>query len=248
MSREIVISISNWDKYNPRKDLKSMPWIRLQGDIAFSESLFGLDAEAKWLWIFLLSYSTKKLSGDFKISEKYLSHHSGVSASKFNKYLGNFLDNGLISIKSNTSRITNESVRITNESVPNERTNETNETNITNPSDPISSDELFASPDKKKKEKLDFELIYAMYPRKEGKKKGVEKLKREVTTREKYAQLEIATNNYAIKCKDTELKFMLNFYTFSGRWEDYVELQKNELKDFTEDEALVYFETLCAED
>lgn len=131
MARQINISIKNWDIYNPRRDLKSMPWVRLQGDIAFSESLFGLTAEAKWLWIFLLSYSSKKMSGDFQIDESYLSHYSCVTASKIENYLNVFLERGLLSIKSGTSRITNESDRITNESdhnqndfVPNERTNE----------------------------------------------------------------------------------------------------------------------------
>ena len=101
-----------------------MPWIRLESDIAFSESLFGLSAEAKWLWIFLISYSAKKMSGCYQIDFNYLSHHSGCSAKNIETSLNIFLEKGLLSLNSATSRIANESDRITNESVPNERTNE----------------------------------------------------------------------------------------------------------------------------
>ena len=53
MNRPIYIRFINWEKYNPRKELKSLSWLRLDADIGFSESLFGLNAESKWLWIFL---------------------------------------------------------------------------------------------------------------------------------------------------------------------------------------------------
>lgn len=96
--------------------------------------------------------------------------------------------------------------------------------------------------------KLDFESIYAVYPRKEGKKKGMEKLKREINSHEKFTQLQFAVNNYAIKCKDTETRFIKLFSSFASTWEDYLEIQEKQFKDFTEDDALNYFEAKIAQD
>jgi hypothetical protein len=95
---------------------------------------------------------------------------------------------------------------------------------------------------------LDIESIYAVYPRKEGKKKGMEKLKREINSHEKFTQLQVAVKNYAIKCKDTETRFIKQFSSFASTWEDYLEVATKEFKDFTEDDAFEYFEAKIAEE
>lgn len=139
------IKISNWDKYNPRKDLKSLTWIRLDGDIGFSESLFGLSVNAKWLWIFLLSYSSKKNSGDFSIEKKYLSHHSGIKICELDDLLQDLFRNGLLLINTVSSRTRSDSpgnVTDTIENVSYERTIRTNEHSIPVCNGPLVSDEV----------------------------------------------------------------------------------------------------------
>ncbi len=140
------IEIVNWDKFNPRKDLRSMPWVRLQNDIAFEPKLFGLTAEQKWVWIFLLSYGARENKGKFSLELSYISHYCGVSEEALQIALLHFQSNQMITILTNGSdRITNGSVRarkvtrkVTNGSVSNERngTNvtERNETDGTNDS------------------------------------------------------------------------------------------------------------------
>ena len=137
MEGSIQIEIVNWDKYNPRKDLKSMPWFRLSSDIAFDPKLFGLSAEGRWVWIFLLSCAAKEQSGNYNLDLDYVSHHSGVSKKEI-KTVFEFLN------KKQLVRVTNmganESDRITNESVPNRtEQNEQNRTNRTE-QETVSSD------------------------------------------------------------------------------------------------------------
>lgn len=132
MNKEVTISINNWGKYNPRKDLKTLSWLRLDSDIGFSESLFGLSAEAKWLWVFLLSYSAKKNSASLPIDLEYISYHSSIKRGDILKHIESFVAKGLIEL----NQLVHESDRIRSNPIENvsyERTNE--QTNITTESD-----------------------------------------------------------------------------------------------------------------
>jgi len=68
---------------------------------------------------------------------------------------------------------------------------------------------------------LNFDAVYAIYPRKEGKKKGLQRCKTLIKTREKYDALLKAVGNYAASI--TDVKFAKHFDTFMNCWEDYVE-------------------------
>ena len=70
---------------------------------------------------------------------------------------------------------------------------------------------------------FDFDRIYAMYPRLgAGKKQGLEKLKKKITTLDKYELLEQAVLNYAKLCESVEDKYIKMFSTFVNCWEDYI--------------------------
>jgi hypothetical protein len=72
----ITISIVGWEKFNTRKDLKSMPWFKLDSKIVYSQSLFGLSPKAKWFWVCLISWGAQKVSGEISLELDYASHHS----------------------------------------------------------------------------------------------------------------------------------------------------------------------------
>lgn len=76
---------------------------------------------------------------------------------------------------------------------------------------------------------FDFEAIYRAYPRKVGKKKGLEKLRRTVKTAVQFEHLGIAVANYAaaMESKGTAPEFVKQFDTFSGCWEDWVVVEKD---------------------
>lgn len=80
--------------------------------------------------------------------------------------------------------------------------------------------------------KFDLEALYQNYPRKEGKKKGLEKLQREIKTKEQYDKVLIAVQNYANECKteNRERQYIKHFSTWVSVWEDYLETEqpKNE--------------------
>ncbi len=73
---------------------------------------------------------------------------------------------------------------------------------------------------------FDFEAVYSAYPRKLGRKKGMQRCKTQIRTREKYDALLRAVANYRAKiAKDgVEERFIKQFDTFMNCWEDYLVL------------------------
>jgi len=67
-----MITIRNWDKYNPKRDQKNYTWLRLDNDIANDTKLFGLTAAQKFMWIHLLCLASKANSGEIFIDLRQL--------------------------------------------------------------------------------------------------------------------------------------------------------------------------------
>jgi hypothetical protein len=59
----IEIEILNWEKFNPRKDLKATSWVRLQNSIFEDHQFFDFDHSEICFWIYLISLASKKQNG-----------------------------------------------------------------------------------------------------------------------------------------------------------------------------------------
>jgi hypothetical protein len=71
------------------------------------------------------------------------------------------------------------------------------------------------------RESFDFDAVYSLYPLKLGKKKGLQRCRSQIKTREKYDALLRAVKNYTASVRDPQ--FYKHFDTFMGCWEDYIE-------------------------
>jgi hypothetical protein len=112
----VKIQISNWADYNPRKDLKAVPWIRLENDIRESRKLFGLGPDQKWLWVFLLALAAKQNEdGVVETDAEYLAYYSGVDAARVDAALEHFRRKGLIVDLDEVARKSDESDRDLND-------------------------------------------------------------------------------------------------------------------------------------
>lgn len=69
---------------------------------------------------------------------------------------------------------------------------------------------------------FDFDAVYAIYPRKEGKKKGLQRCRSQIKTRLKYDALLTAVKNYSEHVIGRDPDKVKQFDTFIGCWEDYV--------------------------
>ncbi len=72
---------------------------------------------------------------------------------------------------------------------------------------------------------FDFESLYKQYPRLVGKKKGLEKCRRQIRTVADFGRLSVAIHRYRAQVErdGTEKRFIKHFDTFMGCWEDYLD-------------------------
>lgn len=70
---------------------------------------------------------------------------------------------------------------------------------------------------------FDFEFVYNLYPKKEGKTKGIEFCQKNIKTKEDYDLLLKAVTRYSKNCRTerTERKFIKLFSSFMSVWKDY---------------------------
>ena len=59
----MIIEIINWEKYNPRKDIKASTWMRVQNSLFENHEFFDLTHSEICFWLYLMSIASKKQSG-----------------------------------------------------------------------------------------------------------------------------------------------------------------------------------------
>lgn len=116
------IEIVNWNKYNPRSELKTIPWFRVQNCIVHDRKLYGLVPAQKWLWICLLSIAAQENNSVIELSCEYLEHYAGIEKNLILQAIEHFGKVGLL-VQTCTGRGTKVYPHVTND------TNVTNETN-----------------------------------------------------------------------------------------------------------------------
>lgn len=72
---------------------------------------------------------------------------------------------------------------------------------------------------------FDFESIYKTYPNKEGKKAGMEKLKKTIKTQAEFDAFKAALSNYLELCRRLGRipLYVKQWKTFVGSWTDYLD-------------------------
>ncbi len=119
------IEIVNWSKYNPRGDVKSTSWFRLENTFWANPMLTKLDSDGKLVWIVLLSMASQRQSAVFELDLKFVRSVIGVRMKKLISLLQYFQECEKIRIDCvPASRGRNAHVPL--------RTDGTNETNETN--------------------------------------------------------------------------------------------------------------------
>jgi hypothetical protein len=73
--------------------------------------------------------------------------------------------------------------------------------------------------------KFDFEAIYAAYPRKLGRKKGLQRCRSAIRTQAKFDALQAAVKHYTAFVAGKDVEFVKHFDSFMSVWEDWVEPQ-----------------------
>lgn len=217
---EIEITILNWEKYNPRKDVKHTSWFRMEHDIFEKPELFDFTHAEVCAWIYLLSIASKRNACTQVLYMAHAMHRLKVSQETMLGALEKLNEIKAITFKhvTHASRTRNASVThasriraLRDETRRNETVRETNTDVPVEPERPS----------------FDFEKLYSEYPKRENSRKGegIKNLQRKIKTQEQFDQVLLAIRNYANFCKtqNTESKFIQQFKTFTNTFQDWLD-------------------------
>jgi len=94
--QQIEITILNWEKFNPRKDVSNPSWFRLQNQMCNDSQFFEFAPEERWIWVCLLSIASQKNSAKLEFSLEWLSLQTSVSVSSIENCLEKLQRNGCV--------------------------------------------------------------------------------------------------------------------------------------------------------
>ncbi len=116
----MLIQVVNFEKYNPRSDVKHSSWFRLQNDFWTDPLLTPLDPDQKLVWVVLLSCASKTQKSVFECDEMFFSAALKMEPSRFLETLEYFQAKRKIKIptsRGRNGRVTT-AARIRNANVP----------------------------------------------------------------------------------------------------------------------------------
>jgi len=83
----MFITIVNWEKYNPRSDVKHTTWFRVENTLLDDAAIYRLDNDAKMVWIALLARASQHMSGAFELEVGQISARLRVMDAKVEESL-----------------------------------------------------------------------------------------------------------------------------------------------------------------
>jgi hypothetical protein len=119
----IELELLNWDKYNPRKDLKATTWMRFQNSIYEDPQFFDFDHGEICFWIYLLCMASKKQSSTVIVN---ITH-----AERIGRFKKSTIDSCIEKLK-HINCVTERHAHVTSTLRARHTTNERTEQNMTN--------------------------------------------------------------------------------------------------------------------
>lgn len=212
----IEIEILNWEKFQLRPDTKSNSWFRLDHDLFDDDQFFSFTVTEIAFFVYILCIASRKNSGNVTISvEKACVRFKKQDLlSAIDKLQG--LHILLVQDRTRPDAAVNGRPREFTSTTDRQTDIQTDKhTDRTHP-----------------RAQFDFDKIYDLYPRKMGKKRGVELCKAKIKTQELYDQLLGAVQNYTahIKRECTEPSFVKYFSSFMAEWSDWTDASTGKFK------------------
>ncbi len=200
MGDQVTVTVANWDKYNIRKkDYVKAWWFSLSNAILEDVDIYDLSDSELRAWIYILSQASKKNCATVSLSIDHASRVCRVNPKALKTLIEKF---------SNKSILSASGLDLASTRQADGRHKQTNNTN---------KQICRAKPS-------DFDSVYRLFARKEGKKKGLEYLA------EKYSiddlpNLETASANYTthVRRERKEKKFIKLFSTWVSEWDDWLD-------------------------
>lgn len=232
----IEIELLNWDKYNPRKDLKATTWMRFQNSIFENPQFFDFDHSEICFWIYLLCMASKAQKANITVNIKHAEHIGRFKRSVIDSSIKK-----LIEIKCIESRYADVTLALRAQHTTNERNERTDIIHVR-------SDE---STQVMVGIKFDLESLYKNYPKRQGNQRkavGMKSLSKIIKQQTDFDDALRAVKNYkqhAITSKTEGTPMVAMFATFFGRDEIWKEWIDRSAESTTQPLAAVDFKRLA---
>lgn len=96
--REYEIEIVNFEKYNPRKDIKKPSWFAFHNDFFLHPVLGNLSPQELKIWLFMLAERSRRQKKTFRISEKSVTTFCKVYAKYLHSVVKVLKSEGMVKI------------------------------------------------------------------------------------------------------------------------------------------------------
>lgn len=196
------IHVPNWSNYNARLShaaKNNSTWFRLEHKLLLgSKYRRTFSGDSFFALCYVFSLCSEQNSDTVEIDFEHVHFQIGLGRTRFIALCDSLKEQGFIE------------VRTPDEIPPTDVTNNTNIRELVY-DEHVPLDRL--------------EELYAMYPRKEGKKRGMAALKKFVKTEEMLERVKRAIERYRADLlkKKTDSKYIKHFATFVNNWEDWDE-------------------------
>ena len=198
----VEINVPKFEDFNPRKDLKSTSWVRLNNNFWRSHDMFGLSGSEKFIYIICLSECSEKMSETVRINLELVSAHCQMECTDIVRTLEIFQEKQMLNFKKVDVTPT-----LRERTTTNERTNKQT----------ICPKKNFGPVQK------DLLKIYDAYPRKEKKSVFITKAKKKLKADDVDNFLKAVENYKAWITKNGKEDFVKLITTFLSEWEDWLE-------------------------
>lgn len=210
----MIIKFKNWEKFQNRK-IENTQWFRFENKIIYHDLWDELAGDEFKCFVFMLcEASLNKNSGIYRMNDRTDSRKSGLDKKVFDRTIKILKRLQVVEIRTTHGCYTDVSSAITTLHNNTEQ-DITEQNNI-----------LLDSPSAHQaKEILDFERIYAKYPRKIGKQRGMKICKAQIKTPGELESLSLAVDRYVrhLTLTGTESRFIKHFSTFMNEWRDWLD-------------------------
>lgn len=225
----VKLKVLDWETDNPQAKIegKFLYWFRFNSNFLENHKLSGLKSEDKFVYVGLLCLAAQQGNSIVSLSLKSLSQKLEIKPNKIIDIINILIIRELIILiynensksQKNTDRTDRYSTDIyLRPKSCQEVCSESSQTEKTdgNPSAPSETEIL-----------LIFEQVYSLYPRKEGRSRGLRVFRREVRSQESLNALCQAIENYNlnIKRQKIEKQFIKHFSTFMNEWKDWIDFK-----------------------
>jgi hypothetical protein len=212
----IEIEILNWEKHQPRKDIKHPTWFALDNRILEDAKLFGLSAEEWKALLYVFCQASQQNSAKVKINHRHASKVCDVQK----KSIDSLIRTLPYVIRTDPYA----SVRDPNADVTRHYTT-LQDTTLQNTN---------ARPYVERVSLSDLNSVYQGYPRKEGKSRGLSKLRTSVRDPADLIECVTARDNFVAHHKrlGTESRFIPHFSTWAGSWRDWLDPNHGQAESF----------------